>query len=183
MKYGWPFKPKKQKSEQHSVEGWLSSEEGEFLRLNAQGGNCLEIGSYKGKSASYIATSAHSLVCIDPFLFWDGSKWIVDDNLAVMQAFLHNIKQFENITVIKSTSAACAGLFKENHFDMIFIDGSHVYENVLEDIRNYYPKLRKGGALLLHDYSDTYPGVQRAVQEQFESPDEVVGTIAKIIRK
>lgn len=46
------------------------------------------------------------------------------------------------------------------------IDGSHIYEDVLEDIRLFTPKIKKDGYIWLDDYnSDYYPGVVRAVDE------------------
>jgi predicted O-methyltransferase YrrM len=150
---------------------------------HAKGGICLEIGSYKGRSASYIASSARTLICLDPFKFWDGTKWLDDENHSVMQEFLKNTRAYNNITVIKGTSAENAELFKEGYFDMIFIDAAHDFENVSRDIRNYYPKLKSPGTMLLHDYQAAYPGVQQAVHEHCGEPDEVVGTIAKIVKQ
>ena len=36
-------------------------------------------------------------------------------------------------------------------FDLIFVDGLHLYEQVLEDIRNSLAALQPGGAIVLHD--------------------------------
>lgn len=43
--------------------------------------------------------------------------------------------------------------FASNHerFDLIFIDGLHLYEQVLRDIRNSLAALNPGGVILLHD--------------------------------
>lgn len=35
--------------------------------------------------------------------------------------------------------------------DIIFIDTNHVYDEVLLELEMYYPKVRKGGRILLHD--------------------------------
>jgi predicted O-methyltransferase YrrM len=36
-------------------------------------------------------------------------------------------------------------------FDFIFIDGDHTYEGAKKDFENYFPLLKKGGILALHD--------------------------------
>jgi len=53
-----------------------------------------------------------------------------------------------------------------NKLDFVYIDGNHNYEYVKDDIKNYWPKLRKGGILCGHDYQDPrHPGVTKAVHE------------------
>ena len=44
-------------------------------------------------------------------------------------------------------------------FDFIFIDGGHSYEEAGADFRNYWPLLREGGLLAMHDicYPDRNP--------------------------
>lgn len=39
-------------------------------------------------------------------------------------------------------------------YDFIFIDGDHTYEGAKQDFDNYYPMLKKGGVLALHDIVD-----------------------------
>lgn len=41
-------------------------------------------------------------------------------------------------------------------FDFVFIDGGHKYNEVMSDWQNYWPMLREGGLLAMHDiaYSD-----------------------------
>lgn len=51
--------------------------------------------------------------------------------------------------------------------DVVFIDAAHDYENVLQDIRAWWPLVREGGFLTGHDYSHKFPGVMRAVAECF----------------
>lgn len=63
-----------------------------------------------------------------------------------------------------------SGLFDFQPFynteDLIFIDGSHSYENVKADTENAYKMLRSGGVILWDDYHPEWgPGVIRALQE------------------
>ena len=82
------------------------------------------------------------------------------------------LKRFENnpkITVLKMTSDEASITFKDEVFDWIYIDASHHYIDVKQDIGLWYPKVRKGGILSGHDYiNDNGPavfGVKQAVDE------------------
>jgi hypothetical protein len=52
-------------------------------------------------------------------------------------------------------------------FDLIFIDALHDYESVKQDIALWWPKVRVGGMLALHDFNHQWPGVERAIAESF----------------
>jgi hypothetical protein len=65
------------------------------------------------------------------------------------------------------------------YFDLIFIDGDHLYNAVRQDVINYLPFLREGGYLALHDSVLTAWGVPRLVAELKEDPGMVfVGEFA-----
>lgn len=53
--------------------------------------------------------------------------------------------------------------------DFVFIDAAHSYEAVRRDIRDWEPKVRKGGWLGGHDYHFSHPGVVKAVDEAFRN--------------
>lgn len=42
--------------------------------------------------------------------------------------------------------------FEDNYFDFIYIDADHTYSAYLRDIKDWYPKVKKGGVLLGDDY-------------------------------
>lgn len=62
-------------------------------------------------------------------------------------------------------------LFKDIKFDLIYVDGSHWYHDVKQDLENFYPLVREGGIFCGDDYDNiTYDdgevnGVIRAVNE------------------
>lgn len=41
--------------------------------------------------------------------------------------------------------------------DFLFIDGNHDYDAVLEDFKNYFPKVKPGGYIAMHDYFPNSP--------------------------
>ena len=54
----------------------------------------------------------------------------------------------------------------QNQLDIVFIDGNHKYQPVLDDIEAWYPQIRPGGLLCGHDYSPDHPEVSRAVKNK-----------------
>jgi predicted O-methyltransferase YrrM len=60
-------------------------------------------------------------------------------------------------------------------FDLIFIDGCHEYEYVLQDTANALRVIRPGGMILWHDYG-IIEGVSRAVDEAGVAHGVLLGT-------
>ena len=52
----------------------------------------------------------------------------------------------------------------KDEIDMIFIDGDHSYSGVKTDVDLYFPKLKKGGIICMHDYGWA-EGVKKVVHE------------------
>ena len=70
-----------------------------------------------------------------------------------------------NVKLMRLTSEEAAREFKDESLDMVFIDARHDYESVVNDIKLYLPKLRRGGCLAGHDYSLRFFGVVQAVND------------------
>lgn len=49
------------------------------------------------------------------------------------------------------TVAKVKNLMRPNKFDFIYIDADHSFPAVLDDIKNYFPLLQKGGIIAFHD--------------------------------
>jgi len=64
-------------------------------------------------------------------------------------------------------SADVAHLFKNGDLDFVFVDGSHEYQYVKQDLEMYYDKIRSGGIMAGDDYNTGFSGVPRAVNEFF----------------
>lgn len=45
-------------------------------------------------------------------------------------------------------------LFLDEYLDLVYIDASHRYEDVINDIKTWLPKIKKGGYLSGHDYHE-----------------------------
>ena len=113
--------------------------------------NYLEIGSYEGNSAMFIAKNfpESEVLCVDNWLStedYHGQDFnIVENN------FDQNIKEFKNIIKIKNNSD---NFFLENNtnFDAIYVDGYHKDNQVLRDCENSWKILNKEGIMICDDY-------------------------------
>ena len=64
------------------------------------------------------------------------------------------LEPFEKVVVpLRMWSHDASKKVNDSSLDYIYIDARHDYESVLEDIRDWYPKLRVGGFFAGHDYT------------------------------
>ena len=86
--------------------------------------------------------------------------------------FLINIKPISSVVnVYKLPSEEASKLYEDNSLDFVFIDASHDYDNVLNDMSLWYSKVKDGGVFAGHDYTDNWPEVKRAVDEFFKDKE------------
>tara|TARA_B100000497_G_scaffold121980_1_gene152506 strand:+ start:479 stop:1075 length:597 start_codon:yes stop_codon:yes gene_type:complete len=132
----------------------------------------LEIGSYKGESASIFAASQifEKIFCMDPFEGKEDALSLLDDEWGdVKRNFYTNTRHWDNIHLIQDYSYNQVDNFPDEFFDVIYIDADHSYESVKKEIELYKPKCKWiiGG----HDYGVVeHPGVTEAVNEAFGEP-------------
>jgi len=134
----------------------------------------IEIGSYAGESTKLFFESGKikKLYAVDPWQagYNDTDNASKSDFKLVEKTFDENVKDL-NIVKFKTTfSGAFKSLPKAN---VIYIDGNHDYEYVLNDIHYALRKIKRGGIICGHDYH-TYGGdVPKAVKEIFGRPDKI----------
>jgi predicted O-methyltransferase YrrM len=115
----------------------------------------VEIGSAAGRGSTriageYVKRTHGTLYCIDPY---NDPAWGTKNYFA----FLANLQIFDlesTVVPLRCFSVEAAALFDDGSLDAAFIDGSHIYPNVLADIDAYLPKIRKGGYIFGHDLHD-----------------------------
>lgn len=126
----------------------------------------LEIGSYEGRATHWLLENilthpTAKIYCIDTF---QGSMEHQENNMDMHQVkknFYHNMKPYQKkISVFEETSHAIIrrtpGLFPDNFFDFIYIDGSHKASDVLEDAVLCFRLLKNNGILIFDDYEWPY---------------------------
>jgi hypothetical protein len=132
-----------------------------------------EVGCYFGHSVAYLASLAKesgkniTIYAIDTF---EGSQEHKNKlkGVNMLAEFNKNIKLCgleKYIEPIQIDSHFGAAYFEDRSLDFCFIDAAHDYESVKSDIFDWMPKVKIGSILSGHDYSDSWPGVKRAVNE------------------
>ena len=134
------------------------------------GSKFVEVGSWKGKSAAYMAVEIVNsnkdiqLYCVDT---WTGSREHQnrEDIDELYNIFIDNMKPIEEYySPMRMTSLEAASMFEDNSLDFVFLDASHHYEDVKDDINAWLPKVKNGGVLSGHDYVGWW-SVKNAVDE------------------
>jgi len=153
------------------IDGWFNHQAAyDYLLANMpKDGTFVELGAWLGKSSSYLCDKAtgQNIFIVDT---WKGSpnELTTTHKLATKQdiykLFVENMGD-RNYTAIKATSKAAARKFKAESLDVVFIDLTHTYEAVKEDIKLWLPKVKKGGYIAGDDYHENWKGVIQAVDE------------------
>jgi predicted O-methyltransferase YrrM len=154
------------------IKGFLDEREAIYLyklTLNAsKTGPCLEIGSYCGKSAVYLGTAckenASVLFSVDHHGGSEeqqpGEAYFDPEllnkktgRIDTLEFFRKTIAEFdlEDVVIPIVARAEIVGRFWKIPLSLIFIDGSHAYESVLNDYKIWAKHLIIGGYLLFHD--------------------------------
>jgi hypothetical protein len=139
------------------------------------GSHFVEIGSWKGKSTSFMAVeiaNSNKNIKFDCVDTWHGSPEHGDtyrDNDILYNLFLSNMDNFKDYyNPIRMTSLEASKLYENESLDFVFIDACHSYNCVKEDIQHWLPKVKKNGVLAGHDYTMIgHPDVVRAVNDIF----------------
>lgn len=129
----------------------------------------LEIGCFLGKSTNFFVEQGCTVTSVDTFA---GASDLnrckeVEKRLPnLYEQFLFNLKALniqDKVTVFKGTSEDAFYSDIRKDFDLVFIDGSHEYDDVVKDISLWGTMAIK--VLCGDDYNDIHPGVKKAVDE------------------
>ena len=145
------------------IPGWLTDEEGEALyelaRRCTGKGVIVEIGSWKGKSTTCLGLGSKAganvpIYAVDPH---------ADYRFGEFKANLERAGIADLVTPIPSLSQAAASDF-DKPIELLFVDGSHEYDDVKADFEQWVPKLVEGGVVAVHD-TTLWEGPKRVVEE------------------
>ena len=124
----------------------------------------LEIGCYSGESTIMFAESGKmdKIYVVD---LWHGNNAIAEDVFD---------KRMEGYDVVKVKGNINTALKHLPPVDFAYIDGSHTYSAVKNDIIKVMTIMKEGGMVSGHDYCDQYKDrVVMAVNEVLGEPDRV----------
>lgn len=160
------------------IQGWLSTPQMDLykrtIELSNDGSHFVEIGTWKGKSASLmaveIANSGKNIKfdTIDTFKGSEEHQNTVEiTNNLLYEICLENLESVKDyVNIIVGDSAHCMQNYANESLDFIFIDGDHSYEGAKRDILACLPKLKPGGIIAGDDFDmNEFPGVTLAVTE------------------
>lgn len=163
------------------VEGYLSDDEAWALYLavrdsSASEPRVVEVGSYKGKSTIAFASAlaerqSGTLVAVDPHAPTGKASYTHEhgdqDTYAEFNRNIADAGVAAYVTSIRAVSRDARAAYDMRPIDVLFIDGSHDYEDVLVDIDSWTPLVNRGAVIA---FNDTYaPGVNRALRERIFS--------------
>lgn len=130
------------------------------LSLMSKNSICAEIGVWKGDFSKRILkiTQPKVLYLIDA---WKSE--IINDNSDTKNLtqndfdllYSNVLKKFsnnDNVKILRQNSKEALETFPDEYFDWIYIDASHHYENVLQDLETARVKLKHGGIIAFDDY-------------------------------
>ena len=127
--------------------------------------NLLEIGSFEGRSSIFflnyfkekLSVNSVMLTCVDT---WEGSNEKFHEKInfnSVEKNFDSNTKIFSHyINKKKLTSYDFFKTDNKKLYDLIFIDGSHEFKDVLADAQSSFSLLNKKGIIIFDDFNWFY---------------------------
>lgn len=159
-----------------NIDGWFSYDfiYQQVVDRAEDGDLFVEIGSFKGRSSSFMAVeliNSGKKVKFDCIDTWRGAaehqdiKEVIEDTL--FDVFKQNMKPVEgHYNAIRMPSVEAAALYEDESIDFIMIDGDHTFEAVCADIAAFLPKMKKGGIMA---GDDAWPGTdpRRAAEHMF----------------
>lgn len=176
------------------IPGWLTEDEAITLyelarELPDDAPVAVEIGSWQGKSSLVLSKGLKgktrpALYCIDPFNGDAGasdrviySRALSTMNKSLKEVFLDNMRRHGVLDVVHPLEGYSFEFVKDfkDQIDLLFIDGNHEFDAVLQDYEQWSPRLKRGGIIAFHDVvmednPDPEGPVKVAKQHIFDNP-------------
>ena len=125
----------------------------------------LEIGSYVGASACYIAAGLRrgggTLYCVDT---WQNQTMPSGERDTFAEFSRNTSGLATGLIILRKPSATLTRADVPEPLDFIFIDADHTYQSVKADFERVSPWLSEKGVIALHDHAE-YIGVARTIGE------------------
>lgn len=131
-----------------------------------------EVGCKEGRTTEYLLSAFEDsfVHAVDPFenVPNEGESYDDWDYDAIKKDFINRTFDYQDrLQLHQCLSTDAAFEIEDGSLDLVFIDAAHDHANVFADIRDWLPKVKKGGLLTGHDFNHKFPGVQRAVADHF----------------
>lgn len=168
------------------IQGWLSEDEAQFLfQLSNHveiGSRIVEIGSYEGRSTISLALGCKESVFVEAVDPHEGDITEVQAGKIVdtYERFLANISKAgiaQKVVVRKTTSFEAAKDYSGAAIGLLFIDGWHSTQAVLEDIDAWLPFLHPEGVVVFDDWNQEE--VKAAISQRLNTLPKLLGAVGK----
>jgi len=152
----------------------------------------LEIGSYAGDSTMIWAGVIRDnpeingeVVCVDSFCFTppeinaNSALHIMhraQESGAILKLFRHNMASSgcdRVVNLLVKTSEQALPELREREFDLVYLDASHTYDDVTQDLSMYAPLVRQGGILSGDDLELQYKDIDVKYAEDNKNSDMI----------
>ena len=142
-----------------------------FITIDAY----LEIGVHNGTSMSFVVHQPRQLTyCIGVDLFENTIPPYIGDKLSSIKSYnniMNNNISKSPITLItgnsfdSTTVDSVANKLNNVQLDVLFIDGLHSYDGIKNDFETYTTFVKKGGYIIIDDYTSKYHGIIKYVKD------------------
>jgi len=121
----------------------------------------VELGVYRGENAYLMLEHMNikKLYLVDPYLIYKGYNDLKDNTglIPSPELFIAKetaeklVKPFNDKVIWYNAFSDNVVMNIPNNLDFVYVDGNHSYKYVLNDIINYYPKLKEKGIIGGHN--------------------------------
>jgi len=112
-----------------------------------------EVGVLRGEFSEEICKAGLKLHAIDPWKYYGDYRRHPKE--APMEDIYQEAKaklEPYDCTLIREESMDALKHFKDNSLDFVYLDGNHRIRWIVEDIYEWYKKIKPGGVICGHDY-------------------------------
>lgn len=155
------------------IEGWFNHSDADVYKAIVDalqdGSHILEVGAYKGRSTLCLAQTIREsgkdikIHVVDTFA---GNEQVM--SLDILKEFTDNLCPYKDL--LGSVSIGTSDEIAEDWgvtLDAVYIDASHDYKSVCNDIDSWLPHVRIGGYMGGHCYD--WASMRKAVDERFDT--------------
>lgn len=129
-------------------------------------GTCVEVGTWHGGFTEAILSKSDvkKVYCVDPYKHFTNNEYpdgMNDLSQVEFDALFNKVqtnltsKFRQKVEFIRELSVKASSQFEDETLDFVYIDGNHDYKFVLEDLKAWHPKVKKGGYLCGDDIYST----------------------------
>lgn len=116
--------------------------------------NIVEVGSFCGGSTCYIAQGHKDGNRKGIITTIDSGQAQLEKSRTQNQILLDNLKNFDyldRVRVIQGDSLKVVSSIPKDSLDALFLDGNHSFNYLERELKEWLPKVKKGGTIAIHD--------------------------------